>query len=504
MQFEINGEDTEAIAKHNDNEESETATATTAAATTGVPTKTTPEPEEPKAVPSVNPRQPSKETQVIKDPVMRSQSVVDVKYTRIMRIGKYQPQKYTTSPPAPPEGYTLDVKVWNDILEDSKRMSASIRKHYKEQHKGYPTSSTSLSSSPNSISTPTSSVTSVTPPPPQRTAEKEDDEDEEEEKEEEGCNSEDDVNYDVIDDDNDIGENLRLVEVRRKAEIENRKLRKRPVGIWQKAQEKINFALADVAYGFNRFMAKAQDEARREIRDRTVQRFEELDLTVKELEAAGSPLADFYCRAVVEAPVLCSNGSVGDKRQRQGKTAVGWLFITEKLVIFDGYRVCLPTVPLEGDGHYRFSFQLTKIASFIGAKWSSSALASATGEVPSFTYDDGRLKSPLTSPVKEKEKIQQQKTAMDSQNDGSKSEEKDSAVKSAKPSSSLQEQLPPQQAFGKKKELGDHSEDAVLIFDQDTMVHQFWDFDQCLANDSRSMMCLLNTAWRTAMLARLN
>ena len=433
----------------------------------------------PTTVPAVSALPPKQEPELIPDPILRSQSVMEVKYTRVMRIGKYNPQKYTTSPPSPPEGYMLDLKVWNDILEDSKRMAASIQKHYKKREME--------SLVPNSKTAPPTASSGQHPSPssPAETATTPQNTNNDPSKKNSETNffgyenDDDDATDDAMDD--DIGEKLKMVEVHRKVEIENRKLRKRPVGLWQKAQEKINFAISDVAYGINRIVAKAQDEARREIRERTVQRFEELELTAKELEAAGAPLADFYCRAVVEAPgVLRGQGRA---QRTPGKTALGWLFITEKLVIFDGYRVCLPTVPLEGDGHYRFSFQLTKIASFIGAKWSSGPLASATGEVPTFTYSD-RLRSPMASPVK-----QRRQTAPSELTPSSRSVDNGGNGKDT---------------FGKKKELGDSSEDAVLIFDQDTLVHQFWDFDQVMANDSRNMMCLLNTAWRTAVLARLN
>lgn len=451
----------------------------------------------PTTVTAVSALPPKQDPELLPDPILRSQSVVEVKYTRIMRIGKYSPQKYTTSPPSPPEGYMLDVKVWNDILEDSKRMAASIRKHYKKRDMEglVPSSSNTAPPAASSSQHPSLVVSSpASVSPSSTTPQNNNNNNTVEQKNNPSKKNSDEKNFgeedddDVTDDamDDVIGEKLKMVEVHRKVEIENRKLRKRPVGIWQKAQEKINFAISDVAYGINRIVAKAQDEARREIRDRTVQRFEELELTAKELEAAGAPLADFYCRAVVEAPCgLQGRGKAGGRTP--GKTAIGWLFVTEKLVIFDGYRVCLPTVPLEGDGHYRFSFQLTKIASFIGAKWSSGPLASATGEVPVFTYND-RVKSPAASPVKQRRQTAPSELTPSSRSGSGGNEGARDKT----------------QAFGKKKELGDSSEDAVLIFDQDTLVHQFWDFDQVMANDSRNMMCLLNTAWRTAVLARLN
>lgn len=465
----------------------------------------------PKMVPAISTLPPKQEDASMPDPVLRSHSVMDIKYARVMRIGKYDPQKYTTSPPAPPEGYMLDVKVWNDILENSKRMSASISKYYRKRNmEGLVTSTTTMSSAqhPSLALTASSSSSSISPNNNfEQTSNQEDESQSKHENEKSGKNNFSDENDDdyVSDDatDDGKGDNLKMVEVHRKAEIENRKLRKRPVGLWKKAQEKINFAISDVTYGINRIVAKAQDSAQREIRDRTVQRFEELELTPKELEAAGAPLADFYCRAVVEAPGV-QRGKGGDRaRATPGKTAIGWLFITEKLVIFDGYRVCLPTVPLEGDGHYRFSFQLTKIASFIGAKWSSSTLASATGEVPVFTYGD-RLRSPLASPVKQRKQRTPSGQSQQKGSDDVGESKKMEAEKKGKKEEKKEDGRGKQEVFGKKKELGDSSEDAVLIFDQDTLVHQFWDFEQCLANDSRSMMCLLNTAWRTAVLARLN
>lgn len=237
------------------------------------------------------------------------------------------------------------------------------------------------------------------------------------------------------------GEHTKQVSAQRAAELAERKAEVAPVTFWDKVKVQAGHIASNVSYCASKLYAYAKDEVKRSTLEQAFIRFGGLGLMPKELEASGALLAGFYCRAVVDAGT--AEGST------TGKTASGWLFVTEKLVIFDGSRTHLPNVTIEGDGHHRFSFQLVKIASFVGAQWKTSTIGTPAGEVPTFTCDSC-----------------QERGAEDV--DGN---EKKSNLK----------------------------QDAVLVFDQTGCVHQFWDFNSYFEN-ARDVLNVLNCAWRDAML----
>ena len=230
------------------------------------------------------------------------------------------------------------------------------------------------------------------------------------------------------------GRHARQVQQQRAVDLENRKQEQKPVTFWDKVKLQASHIASDISYCANKLYASAKDEVKRETLEQAFIRFSRLDLNPKEVDASGALIAGFYCRAVVEMP----SGAEGDF----GKTASGWLLITEKLVIFDGDRVHLPNTVVEGNGHHRFSFQLSKIASFAGAQWKTSTIGTSAGEVPVFT--------PIGV----------------STEDG-----KDATAEM----------------------------DAISVFDQTGCVHQFWDFNSYFEN-AGDVLNILNCAWRDAML----
>lgn len=232
------------------------------------------------------------------------------------------------------------------------------------------------------------------------------------------------------------GRHTKLVEKQRIADLENRKYEEKPVSFWDKVKLQANHIASDLAYCANKLYASAKDEVGKETLEQAYLRFNNLELTQKELDASGALLAGFYCRAVVEMP---------SGPQNPGKTASGWLLITEKLVIFDGNRVHLPNDQIEGNGRHRFSFQLSKIASFAGFQWKTSTIGTSSGEVPTFI------------PI---------------QSGAAPSESGDTALDLV---------------------------DAIHVFDQTGCVHQFWDFKNYFGNGS-DILNYLNCAWRDAML----
>lgn len=246
------------------------------------------------------------------------------------------------------------------------------------------------------------------------------------------------------------GKHTQIIEKQRIADLENRKYEDKPVTFWEKMKMQANHIVSDISYCANKLYASAKDEVKKETLEQAFIRFNNLDLTPKEIDASGPLLCGYYCRAVIEMP--------SETTGNMGKTASGWLLITEKLVIFDGDRVHLPNVTIEGNGKHRFSFQLAKIASFGGALWKTSTIGTSAGEVPTFTPIGNEVAEDETHKGSDDDVIEKKRMQQDRQN-----------------------------------------MDAICVFDQTGCVHQFWDFKSYFGN-ADDVLSFLNCAWRSAML----
>jgi hypothetical protein len=167
-------------------------------------------------------------------------------------------------------------------------------------------------------------------------------------------------------------------------------------------------------------VAAVLDESRDEFAAQSAARYAGLALTPADAAAAGRFVIDFHCSVAVSAT----------------QAATGWLFVTERVVVFDG-----ETEGAAQPEHVRFSLPLSHIVSFVGAAWELPPLA----QVPLFIQV-----APVPSPP---------------------------------PPSS------PQLA---------RRRDAVLIFDCHGAVHRFWGFTRFFIPWCEEALRTLDTAWKAA------
>ena len=181
--------------------------------------------------------------------------------------GSYHPATFTSSPPPPPEGYSLSADEWADLVEGSRKMKLLLEGRAATIKTG------------DLI-----------------------------------------VGYDdVADEADDARSATRALAQRREAELAARAQQEQPKGFWGRARATMGAAFSSVAYAMNRVVAYVQDEAKRESRERSAKRFEALNLTEEQRAAAGALLADHYCRAVVRAPQKAKRRSLAESQDTTGE-----------------------------------------------------------------------------------------------------------------------------------------------------------------------------------------
>lgn len=358
--------------------------------------------------------------------------------------GIYKPATFVDSPPPPPEGYVLSHDEWEDLLDGSRKMKLLNERRAATIHAGDMIASYD----------------------------------------------------DIADETDDARSATRALAQRREAELAARAQQEPPKSIFGRAVASVGAAFSSIAYSFNRIVAYVQDEAKRESRERSARRFEELNLSEEQRLAAGALMADFYCRTVVRAPEkvkqkIFKGENVNNEKDnekvseihhendneenheeeeeiiKEGRAAAGWLFLTEHWLIFDGDIMGLPGDVEEDEdddgskGHCRFVVLLNKVASFTGAVWQLSALDNATGGIPEFTYSERRERQIKgeESPYREGE-----------------------------------------EAGVRERATPDADEDALIIYDQRGAMHQFWDFNSQFGGNAFNVLCTFNNVWRNAML----
>ena len=327
--------------------------------------------------------------------------------------GDYQPARYTASPPMPPEGYVLGEAEWADMLDGSRKMmlllQARATRKTGELVAGYD---------------------------------------------------------DVADEQDDLSSATHAFEQQRQAELHTRAQEPPPTGFWARARASAASAFSSVSYAVGRAVAYVKDEAKRESRERCARRFEALGLTVEELAEAGALIADHYCRAVVVAADSEDSETDGSNGCSGGRAAAGWLFLTERLLIFDGTVITLPGAdPGPDEGHVRFALRLSRVATFTGAVWCLSPLGNATGEIPVFRYTKRR----------------------------------EDQINGNEPPYTA-DSTPANGSNNNNNNNDDEVEDAVIVFDQKGRVHQFWDFNSQFGGSAATVLCTFNSVWRNAML----
>ena len=234
-----------------------------------------------------------------------------------------------------------------------------------------------------------------------------------------------------------MGKERLAVEEQRKQELEARKADPPAKSFWGSFTQKLRYTVQDFNYSMSASVADSADRDRKEHVERAYKRFEGLLLDESEQAAAGQLI-----------------GCVCTKTAVRGQCANGYLFITERLLIFDGEMPRSSGASSIEPRNIRFSIPLVKIASFEGGHWKGESFA---GFIPKF-YD-----------WEDWEQYTKEVSAR-----------KDSFI------DRLSEQEP--------------NSDALFVYDQDGYIHRFWGFGMYCDGSSCKLMCVLNMAWRTAML----
>lgn len=234
-----------------------------------------------------------------------------------------------------------------------------------------------------------------------------------------------------------MGKERLAVEEQRKQELEARKADPPAKSFWGSFTQKLRYTVQDFNYSMSASVADSADRDRKEHVERAYKRFEGLLLDESEQAAAGQLI-----------------GCVCTKTAVRGQCANGYLFITERLLIFDGEMPRSSGASSIEPRNIRFSIPLVKIASFEGGHWKGESFA---GLIPKF-YD-----------WEDWEQYTKEVSAR-----------KDSFI------DRLSEQEP--------------NSDALFVYDQDGYIHRFWGFGMYCDGSKCKLMCVLNMAWRTAML----
>lgn len=236
-----------------------------------------------------------------------------------------------------------------------------------------------------------------------------------------------------------MGKERQAVEAQRKQELEARKADPPAKSFWGSFTQRLRYTVQDFNYSMSASMADSADRGRKEHVERAYQRFDALALDESEQAAAGQLIG-----------CICTKAAV------QGKCANGYLFITERLLIFDGELPRTSGSSAIEPRHVRFSVPLVKLASFEGGRWRGESFA---GLIPVFY--DGEDWERYT---------------------------KEAAKRNGK------------ESFLEKLSEQEPGTDALFVYDQDGYIHRFWGFGMYCDGSSCKLMCVLNMAWRTAML----
>lgn len=242
--------------------------------------------------------------------------------------------------------------------------------------------------------------------------------------------------FQVENPDTSIGKERLAVEAQRQQELEARKADPPAKSFWGTLSQKLRYTMQDISYSYSATQADSADRLAKANSERTYQRFDSLALDESEQSAAGR--------------LICC---MGTKAAVKGLSASGYLFMTERLLIFDGEMPRSSRTSSIEPRNVRFSVPLVKIASFEGGHWKGESFS---GLVPTF-YDG--------------EEWEQFKKEFYANKDVF---------------THLGDQVP--------------NSDALFVYDQDGYIHRFWGFNMDCDNTNCRIMCVLNRAWRTAML----
>lgn len=237
-----------------------------------------------------------------------------------------------------------------------------------------------------------------------------------------------------------VGKERQAVETLRQQELEARKSAPPPKSFWSSFTQKVRYTMQDINYSVSASMADSADRDKKAQIERAYQRFDNLGLDESEQTAAGQLIC-----------CTCTKAAV------QGRTASGYLFISERLLIFDGEMPRSSAGSSLEPRHVRFSVPLVKLASFEGGHWKGESFS---GLLPQF-YDSEDWKKYNEAVVA-------------------------SAANEGDLFSGFSVDVP--------------NADALFVYDQDGYIHRFWGFNLYCDNSDCRLMCVLNMAWRTAML----